>query len=140
MLFRSLFAILFVAVVVGIGGILGLMNTMFAAISQRIKDIGVLRILGYSGIQVMAAFLFEAMLLAIIGGLLGCAAGALGDGFTASSIISSGAGGGKNVVLRMTVDTPILLAGMTTAFIMGFLGGLLPAVNATFVKPLEALR
>ena len=128
------------AVVVGLGGILGLMNTMFAAISQRIKDIGVLRILGYSGIQVMAAFLFEAMLLAIIGGLLGCAAGALGDGFTASSIISSGAGGGKNVVLRMTVDTPILLAGMTTAFIMGFLGGLLPAVNATFVKPLEALR
>ncbi len=137
---QFLFAILFVAVVVGIGGILGLMNTMFAAISQRIKDIGVLRILGYSGIQVMAAFLFEAMLLAIIGGLLGCAAGALGDGFTASSIISSGAGGGKNVVLRMTVDTPILLAGMTTAFIMGFLGGLLPAVNATFVKPLEALR
>lgn len=133
-------AILFVAVVVGIGGILGLMNTMFAAISQRIKDIGVLRILGYSGFQVMTAFLFEALLLAIVGGLLGCAAGSLGDGFTASSIISSGAGGGKNVVLRMTVDGTILMAGMATAFIMGLLGGLLPAINATFIKPLEALR
>ncbi|MFM7113558.1 MAG: ABC transporter permease [Planctomycetota bacterium] len=137
---QFLVAILFVAVVVGIGGILGLMNTMFAAISQRIKDIGVLRILGYSGFQVMTAFLFEALLLAIVGGLLGCAAGSLGDGFTASSIISSGAGGGKNVVLRMTVDGTILMAGMATAFIMGLLGGLLPAINSTFIKPLEALR
>lgn len=137
---QFLIAIMFVTVVVAIGGILGLMNTMFAAISQRTKDIGVLRILGYSGFQVMAAFLFEAMLLAVVGGLLGCAAGALGDGFTASSIISSGAGGGKNVVLRMTVDSPILMAGMGTAIIMGFLGGLLPALNATRVRPLEALR
>jgi ABC-type antimicrobial peptide transport system permease subunit len=116
------------------------MNTMFAAISQRIKDIGVLRILGYSGPQVMLAFLFEALLLAVLGGLLGCAAGAIGDGCTANSIISSGAGGGKSVVLRMTVDTPILLAGMATALIMGLLGGLLPAINATFIRPLEALR
>ncbi len=137
---QFLYAILFVAVVVGIGGVLGLMNTMFAAISQRIKDIGVLRILGYSGPQVMLAFLFEALLLAVLGGLLGCAAGAIGDGCTANSIISSGAGGGKSVVLRMTVDTPILLAGMATALIMGLLGGLLPAINATFIRPLEALR
>jgi ABC-type antimicrobial peptide transport system permease subunit len=40
----------------------------------------------------------------------------------------------------MTVDTPILLAGMATALIMGLLGGLLPAINATFIRPLEALR
>ncbi|MFM8931784.1 MAG: ABC transporter permease, partial [Gemmataceae bacterium] len=117
-----------------------LMNTMFAAISQRMKDIGVLRILGYSGFQVLAAFLCEALILAFIGGLLGCAAGALADGFSANSIISSGQGGGKSVVLRMTVDSQIILYGMGVAMIIGLLGGAVPAFNATRIKPLEALR
>lgn len=119
---------------------MGLMNTMFAAISQRMKDIGVLRILGYSGYQVLVAFLLEALVLAFIGGLLGCAAGSLADGFTASSIISSGQGGGKSVVLRMTVDLRIILSGMTVAMVIGFFGGALPAYNATRIKPLDALR
>jgi len=137
---QFLYAISFVAVIVTVGGILGLMNTMFAAISQRMKDIGVLRILGYSGFQVLAAFLCEALILAFIGGLLGCAAGALADGFSANSIISSGQGGGKSVVLRMTVDFQIILYGMAVAMIIGLLGGAVPAFNATRIKPLEALR
>lgn len=137
---QFLIAISFVAAIVTVGGVLGLMNTMFAAISQRMKDIGVLRILGFSGFQVLTAFLFEALILAFIGGLLGCAAGSLADGFTASSIISSGQGGGKSVVLRMTVDTKIILSGMTVAMVIGLLGGAIPAFNATRIKPLDALR
>jgi ABC-type antimicrobial peptide transport system permease subunit len=137
---QFLYAISFVAAIVTVGGILGLMNTMFAAISQRMKDIGVLRILGYSGFQVLAAFLCEALILAFIGGLLGCAAGSLADGFTANSIISSGQGGGKSVVLRMTVDGTIILYGMGVAMLIGLLGGAIPAFNATRIKPLEALR
>lgn len=137
---QFLYAISFVAAIVTVGGILGLMNTMFAAISQRMKDIGVLRILGYSGFQVLAAFLCEALILAFIGGLLGCAAGSLADGFTANSIISSGQGGGKSVVLRMTVDSTIILYGMGVAMLIGLLGGAIPAFNATRIKPLEALR
>ena len=137
---QFLVAISFVAAIVTVGGIMGLMNTMFAAISQRMKDIGVLRILGYSGYQVLVAFLLEALVLAFIGGLLGCAAGSLADGFTASSIISSGQGGGKSVVLRMTVDLRIILSGMTVAMVIGFFGGALPAYNATRIKPLDALR
>ncbi len=137
---QFLYAISFVAAIVTVGGVLGLMNTMFAAISQRMKDIGVLRILGYSGFQVLAAFLCEALILAFIGGLLGCAAGSLADGFTANSIISSGQGGGKSVVLRMTVDGRIILYGMSVAMIIGLLGGALPAFNSTRIKPLDALR
>lgn len=137
---QFLIAISFVAAIVTVGGVLGLMNTMFAAISQRMKDIGVLRILGFSGFQVLTAFLFEALILAFIGGLLGCAAGSLADGFTASSIISSGQGGGKSVVLRMTVDTKIILSGMAVAMVIGLLGGAIPAFNATRIKPLDALR
>ena len=79
-----------------IGGVFGVMNTMFAAISQRIKDIGVLRILGFARWQVLASFFLEALILALVGGALGLALGSVSNGWTASSIVSSGQGGGGN--------------------------------------------
>ena len=82
-----------------VGGVFGVMNTMFAAISQRIKDIGVLRILGFARWQILVSFFLESLVLALVGGLLGCALGSLADGWTATSIVCSGQGGGKSVVL-----------------------------------------
>src|SRR5205823_4203540 len=62
---------IFVAGIMAIGGMFGLMNTMFAAVSQRIKDIGVLRILGYKRWEILLCFLIESLLLAGVGGGLG---------------------------------------------------------------------
>ena len=135
-----LFAIRFVAVVMAIGGVFGVMNTMFAAISQRTRDIGVLRILGYGRLHILVSFFIEAVVLAVIGGVLGCAAGMLFNGATATSIISSGQGGGKSVVLKLVVDGPVLAEGMVFAVAMGCLGGLLPALSAMRLRPLESLR
>ena len=87
---QFLYAILIVVAIMAVGGVFGIMNTMFAAISQRTKDIGVLRILGFAPWQVLLSFFFEAVLLALIGGAVGCAVGLLSDGWTASSIMSSG--------------------------------------------------
>jgi ABC-type lipoprotein release transport system permease subunit len=137
---QFLFAIAFVTVVMAVGGVMGVMNTMFAAVSNRVQDIGVLRLMGYSRTQVMLAFLLESLLIAMAGGILGCALGALVDGWTATSIVSSGAGGGKFVVLRLTVDWSTLLLGLLMALAMGLLGGFLPAFSAVRLKPLEALR
>ena len=81
------YAIGFLAVVMSVGGIFGVMNTMFAAISQRIKDIGVLRLLGYARWQILVSFLLESLVIALVGGLLGCALGSLTDGWTATSIV-----------------------------------------------------
>jgi ABC-type antimicrobial peptide transport system permease subunit len=75
-----------------------------------------------------------------VGGLLGCALGSVCQGWTASSIVSGGSGGGKSVVLRLTVDANILLAGMLFSLTMGCLGGLLPALSAMRLKPLESVR
>lgn len=61
-------AAIFVAVFMGIGGVFGVMNTMFAAVSQRAKDIGVLRLLGYTRWQVLMSFLMEALVIAFLGG------------------------------------------------------------------------
>ena len=71
---QFLFAVVFVTVVMSIGGVFGVMNTMFAAISQRTKDIGVLRLMGYARWQILVAFLLESLLIALVGGILGCAA------------------------------------------------------------------
>ena len=133
-------AIVFVAVIMAIGGGLGVMITMFAAISQRTKDIGVLRLLGFTRFQILCSFLVESMVIAAIGGLLGCALGFLFDGTTATSIVSSGAGGGKSVVLRMTVDGSVLLAAAILTFFMGAVGGFIPSISAMRLRPLESLR
>jgi putative ABC transport system permease protein len=138
---QFLFAIAFVTVVMAVGGVMGVMNTMFAAVSNRVKDIGVLRLVGYSRLQVMLAFVLESLLIALVGGALGCALGYLADGWTATSIVSNaGGGGGKFVVLRLTVDLQTVLLGLLLALGMGGIGGAIPALSAVRLKPLEALR
>lgn len=137
---QFLYAIIFLAGMMAVGGAAGVMNTMFAAISQRTKDIGVLRILGFKRWQILVSFLLESLAIALIGGLIGCAVGSLADGLTARSTISSGQGGGKSVVLQLVVSTDILAAGLLLSLAMGGLGGLLPALSAMRLKALESLR
>jgi putative ABC transport system permease protein len=138
---QFLFAIVFLAIFMAVGGMLGIMNTMFAAISQRAKDIGVMRLLGFTRWQILMSFLFESLVIALLGGLLGCALGYLADGVTASSIVSSGGpGGGKTVILRLAVTPWILGVGLAFALVMGAVGGLLPSLLTMRLKPLESLR
>jgi ABC-type lipoprotein release transport system permease subunit len=133
-------AILFVAAFMAIGGIFGVMNTMFAAIAQRTRDIGVMRILGFARWQILVSFFLESVILALLGGVVGCALGSLCHGWTATSILAGAMGGGKSVVLKLVVDWRILAAGMGFALLMGCIGGLLPALSAMRQRPLEALR
>jgi ABC-type lipoprotein release transport system permease subunit len=136
------YAIKLLAAFLAVGGVLGVMNAMYAAISQRTKDIGVLRILGYGRWQLLTSFFLEAILLGLVGGLLGCALGYLtADGRTATSILSAGqGGGGKTIVLKLVVDGRTLLAGMAFSLAMGCVGGLLPALQAMRLRPLESIR
>src|SRR5262249_25672545 len=133
-------AILVATVAMGIGGVLGIMNTMFAAIAQRTKDIAVMRILGFTRRQMLASFLLEALFIAFVGGVLGCALGSLANGSTASRRAGSSQGHGKSLVLALVVDGDILLAGMLFSLAMGTVGGLGPALSAMWAKPLHALR
>jgi ABC-type lipoprotein release transport system permease subunit len=135
-----LVAVRIVAGIMAVGGIFGVMNTMFAAISQRTRDIGVLRILGFGRLHVLLSFFLEALILAVLGGALGCLAGSAVDGATMTSIVSGGQGGGKSVVLHLVVDRSVIAEGMTFALLMGCIGGLLPALSAMRLRPLESLR
>ncbi len=137
---QFLYAIIGIMLIVALGSIFGVMNTMFAAISQRTKDIGVLRILGYARWQVLTSFFLESVALALVGGLIGCALGALTDGTSAAANMSSGQGGGKSVMLKLVVDWRILGVGMGFSLLMGCLGGLIPAISAMRLKPLDSVR
>jgi putative ABC transport system permease protein len=133
------YAIGFIAVVMSVGGIFGVMNTMFAAVSQRTNDIGVLRLLGYARWHVLVSFLLESLAIALTGGLLGCLLGSFCDGWTATSIVG-GQGGGKSVVLQLAVSPDIIAGGILLTLAMGLAGGLLPALAAMRLRALEALR
>ena len=120
-----------------------MMTTMFASISQRIKDIGVLRLLGFKRWQVMVSFLLESLAVALLGGALGVfVAWALADGRESTSMLSSGGGGpgGKSVALRINVSAEVAAMGMLFTLVMGRLGGLVPALSAMRMKILDSLR
>lgn len=137
---QFLTAIVMVAIIMAVGGVFGVMNTMFASIAARIKEVGVMRILGFKRWQILISFMLESLAIGLVGGLIGCAIGSLANGWEAASTLSGGSGGGKSVTLTMIVDTQILAAGLLFTLVMGRLGGLVPALSAMRMEILESLR
>jgi len=132
-----------VAVVMAIGGIFGMMTTMFASIAQRIRDIGVLRLLGFKRWQIMVSFMLESLCVASLGGLFGCLLiRVLANGAGSTSTLSGGGGGpgGKSVAITIDVNLEVMVLGMLFTLAMGRLGGLVPALSAMRLKILESLR
>ncbi len=137
---QFLICIVMLAAVMAVGGVFGVMNTMFASIAARIKEVGVLRILGFKRWQILISFMLESLLIAAAGGALGCLLGLFANFFEASSSLSGGQGGGKTVALKFIVDYQTVAAGMLFTLIMGRLGGLVPALSAMRMEILESLR
>uniref|UniRef100_A0A7C4QXX3 ABC transporter permease n=1 Tax=Schlesneria paludicola TaxID=360056 RepID=A0A7C4QXX3_9PLAN len=119
----------------GIGAVFGVMNTMFAAISQRRKDIAVLRIIGFQPHEILISFLLEAILISVVGGVLGISLGMFANGFSASAAM-----GAREVEFAFRVTNGTILYASLFALTMGILGGVLPALSVVRIQPLEALR
>jgi putative ABC transport system permease protein len=126
----------FVALVMGVGAVFGAMNTMFAIVAARTREIGTLRALGFSRASILISFVIESTLLALAGGVLGCLIAVPANG------LSSAAGGANfaEVSFAFRITLPVVLTGMTLAFLMGLGGGLLPAWRAASVPITAALR
>jgi putative ABC transport system permease protein len=143
-----MFMVVVVAIIMALGGVIGVMLVMFAAIAQRIKDVGVMRVVGYKRWQILVSFMLESLAIALLGGLVGVllvllvdgVASALWGGLTVTSTITAGQGGGKSVVTRLVFGFDVLTSGILFTIIMGRLGGLLPSVGAMRLGILESLR
>ncbi len=132
--------IVFITVVMAIGGILSVMNTMFAAIAQRTQDIAMLRVLGFARWQILLSFLLESLAIGLVGGSLGCALGYLANGWTVTAMMGSILAGGTVLVVELHVDANTLALGVLLSLAMAVLGGLLPSLSAVRLRPLEAFR
>src|SRR5262249_11701897 len=128
---RFLQASWLVAVFLAVGGSFSLMNTMFAVIHGRAKDIGLLRVLGYTRGQIVWSFLIESIALASLGGVGGCLVGLWINGWTAATTISGDQWFNKNVLIKLEVNASIVAVALVFSITMGALGGLLPALWST---------
>src|SRR5215469_12178926 len=126
-----------VAVVMGIGAVFGAMNTMYAIVSQRTREVGTLRALGFSRFSILFSFVLESMLLALIGGVLGCLVALTMNGYTAGTGQTQSF---SEMAFAFKITPAIVLVGLIFAVLMGFVGGLLPAVRASQMPITKALR
>jgi putative ABC transport system permease protein len=121
-----------VGVVMAIGALFGCLNTMYAAVSARGREIATLRALGFSAFPVAVSVVVEAMLLAVTGALIGAAiAWLLYDGKRDAF---------GNTVFFLTVSRHLVGLGILWAVVVALLGGLMPSIRAARRPVVEALR
>jgi len=139
--FNSIFAVV-QAVFVGIAAIslvvggIGIMNTMYTAVLERTKEIGTMKAIGAKNSDIMLIFLIESGLLGLVGGLIGIAIGAgLAKGIEYVAATALG-----TVFLRAYFPWYLILGALMFSFVIGSLSGLLPAIQASKLKPADALR
>ena len=126
----------FVSVIMAVGSSFAAMNTMYAAVARRAREIGTLRVLGFSRGSILFSFFVESVLLAALGGLLGCLLVFPLNGVTTG--IGSSTFSELEFAFRVTPQ--IMLAGIVFATVLGAVGGLFPARMAARKEILVALR
>jgi putative ABC transport system permease protein len=123
-----------VAAVMAIGAIFGALNTMYSAVSERGREIAVMRALGFGAIAVVFSFLIEALLISLAGGVLGCAAVLRLNGYTVGTMNWQTF---SHMAFAFKITPDLMLGGIVFALVMGVAGGLLPAIHAA-TRPISA--
>ncbi|MCC2657409.1 MAG: transporter permease [Panacagrimonas sp.] len=127
-----------VAAIMAIGAVFGALNTMYAAVSVRTTEIATLRAIGFNAIPVVVSVLIEAVLLALLGSLLGAGiAYAVFNGYTVSTLNFQTF---SQVAFAFRVTPDLLVRGVVWACVIGLIGGLFPAVRAARLPVAQALR
>jgi len=132
-----LFLVRFVSFIMAIGAAFGAMNTMYAIVAARTREIGTLRALGFSRRSILFSFVLESVLLALVGGALGCLLALPMNGFTTASGQTASF---SELAFAFRVTPPLLAGGIVFAAVMGLFGGLLPAFRGARLPITTALR
>ncbi len=126
-----------VAGVMAIGAVFGALNTMYSAVAERGREIATMRALGFGGPSVVLSFVIEALLIAFVGGLVGCIAVLPLNGLTTGAMNLQTF---SHVAFAFKITTELLAKGIVFALVMGIIGGLLPAMRAASMPVASALR
>ena len=126
-----------VAFVMGIGAVFGALNTMYSAVIERTREIATMRAIGFGVGSVVTSFVFEALCIAFLGGVLGCV------GVLPLNDLTTGAMNWSTfsyLAFAFRVTPPLLAAGLGFALLMGIAGGVPPAIRAARAPVIVALR
>ncbi|HEY3629136.1 MAG TPA: ABC transporter permease [Terracidiphilus sp.] len=126
-----------VAAIMAIGAVFGALNTMYSAVAERGREIATMRALGFSSWNVILSFLFEALLISLIAGIIGCVVVLPLNGMTTQTMNFSTF---SSIAFAFKITFNLLVMGVIFALAMGVLGGLLPAVRAALRPVAVSLR
>ncbi|MFY9805224.1 MAG: ABC transporter permease [Candidatus Acidiferrales bacterium] len=126
-----------VVLIMGVGAVIGALNTMYAMVSERSREIATMRAIGFSRVSIVLSFVFEALVIAFIGGVIGCLSVLKLNGYTTGTMNMQTF---SHMAFAFQI-TPILLAvGILFALLMGVVGGVPPAIRAARRPVALALR
>ena len=128
---------IFITIIMAVGAVFGAMNTMYAAVGSRTREIATLLVLGFSPFAIMVSFVFESVFLALIGGLIGCLIALPINGITTSTTNFQSF---SEVAFAFRITPAALATGMIFAAAMGLVGGFLPALRAARQTIASSLR
>jgi putative ABC transport system permease protein len=126
-----------VAFVMGIGAVFGALNTMYSAVAERSREIATMRALGFGAGSVVVSFVFEALLIAAFGGVVGCLAVLPMNGYTTGTMNWQTF---SHVAFAFRITSGLLVFGVVFALLMGLVGGVPPAIRAARRPVAVALR
>ena len=127
----------FIVIIMAVGAVFGAMNTMFAAVSSRSREISTLLILGFSPIAVMLSFMLESLFLALLGGAIGCLIALPINGMVTSTTNFSSF---SEVAFAFLVTPQTMVIGLLFAAAMGVVGGFLPSLKAARQPLAQSVR
>jgi len=124
-------------IIFSLGAVIGAMITMYAAVANRTAEIGTLRALGFQRRSILGAFLMESLLLGLIGGAAGLFCASFLQLFTISTLNFQTF---SELAFSFTLSAEIVWQALLFSIVMGFVGGVLPALRASRMKIVDALR
>jgi putative ABC transport system permease protein len=126
-----------VAAVMALGAVFGALNTMYSAVSERAREIAVLRAIGFGGAAIVLSFFVESLIIATVGGLVGCVAVLPINGLTTGTINWQTF---SHLAFAFRITPDLMALGMVFALVMGAVGGLPPAIRAARANVAHTLR
>ncbi len=124
-------------VIFSVGAVIGAMITMYAAVSNRVAEIGTLRALGFQRTSILASFLAEALLLGLAGGIGGLVLASFMQLITISTMNWQTF---SELAFSFTLTIDIVYKSLLFSLVMGFIGGVIPAIRASRMTIVDALR
>ena len=125
------------SVIFSIGATIGAMITMYASVSNRTSEIGTLRAIGFRRLAILAAFLLESMMLALVGGVVGLFLASFLQAFTITTMNWQSF---SQLAFGFHLTSGIVISTLVFSLVMGLVGGFLPSVRAARLEIVDALR